>query len=213
MKAKFLLFILALTTILSLAAVEPVAKLLVSMPDSLIPSIEVNRRKDLIDLFHAGQHAQAATKLDGTATLTEMKDNMLSITLSPKSKMEMRIYPTHNNDSIITLINTVYAPAGNSRIRVFDPSWNELPVSKYIRPIPTAEFFTIPDTLAETQKKELLQIRLQLDDDLTIQSILSSASDEWIRPFVFAVLIAADTMRGYGISDWDAVCANASSIS
>ena len=62
-------------------------------------------------------------------------------------------------------------------------------------------------------EKELLQIRLQLDDDLTIQSILSSASDEWIRPFVFAVLIAADTMRGYGISDWDAVCANASSIS
>ena len=62
-------------------------------------------------------------------------------------------------------------------------------------------------------EKELLQIRLQLDDDLTIQSILSSASDEWIRPFVFAVLIAADAMRGYGISDWDAVRANAFSIS
>ena len=62
-------------------------------------------------------------------------------------------------------------------------------------------------------EKELLQIRLQLDNDLTIQSILSSASDEWIRPFVFAVLIAADSMRGYGVSDWDAVCANASSIS
>ena len=62
-------------------------------------------------------------------------------------------------------------------------------------------------------EKELLQIRLQLDDDLNIQSILSSASDEWIRPFVFAVLIAADSMRGYGVSDWDAVCANAFSIS
>lgn len=62
-------------------------------------------------------------------------------------------------------------------------------------------------------EKELLQIRLQLDDDLTIQSILSSASDEWIYPFVFAVLIAADTMRGYGISDWDTICASASSIS
>ena len=61
-------------------------------------------------------------------------------------------------------------------------------------------------------KKELLQIRLQLDDDLTIQSILSSVSDEWIRPFVFAVLIAADAMRGYSISDWDTICASASSI-
>lgn len=62
-------------------------------------------------------------------------------------------------------------------------------------------------------EKELLQIRLQLDDDLTIQSILSSASDKWIYPFVFAVLIAADAMQSYGISDWDTICSNASSIS
>ena len=62
-------------------------------------------------------------------------------------------------------------------------------------------------------EKELLQIRLQLDDDLTIQSILSSASDEWICPFVLAVLIAADAMRGYGVSDWDAVRASTSFIS
>ena len=62
-------------------------------------------------------------------------------------------------------------------------------------------------------EKELLQIRLQLDDDLTIQSILSSASDKWIYPFVFAVLIAADAMQSFGISDWDTICSNASSIS
>lgn len=62
-------------------------------------------------------------------------------------------------------------------------------------------------------EKEILQIRLRLDDDLTIQCILSSASDEWIRPFVFAVLIAADAMRGNSVSDWDTICASASSIS
>ena len=62
-------------------------------------------------------------------------------------------------------------------------------------------------------EKELLQIRLQLDDDLTIQSILSNAGDEWIRPYVFAILIAADAMRGYGVSDWDTICTSASSIS
>ena len=62
-------------------------------------------------------------------------------------------------------------------------------------------------------EKELLQIRLQLDDDLAIQSILSSASDEWIHLFVFAVLITADAMRVYGISDWDTIRASASSIS
>lgn len=158
MKSKLLLLIFSLSAILSSPALEPVAKLWVTMPDSIMPSVEVNRRKDMIDLIHAGQTAQSTTKLGGTATLTKLQDNTLSIDLSSKSKMDMRLYQTHRNDTLIVLVNTVYAPAGNSRIRVFDPAWNELPVSKYIRPIPTAEFFTIPDTLAETQKKELLQI-------------------------------------------------------
>ena len=37
------------------------------MPDSLVPSIEVNRRKDLIDLMHAGQKAEIVTKLGSKA--------------------------------------------------------------------------------------------------------------------------------------------------
>ncbi len=157
MKAKFLLLIFTMAAIFSSSAIEPAAQLLVSMPDSLIPSIEVNRRKDLIDLFHAGQSAQTTTKLGGVATLTVLQDNALSIDLSSKSKMAIRIYTTRNNDSIITLINTVYAPAGDSQIRFFDTAWNELPASKYIKPLQMEQFFSFPDSVTESEKKELLQ--------------------------------------------------------
>lgn len=157
MKSKLLLLIFSLSAILSSPALEPVAKLWVTMPDSIMPSVEVNRRKDLIDLFHAGQHAQAATKLGGTATLTKLQDNTLSIDLSSKSKMDMRLYQTHRNDTLIVLVNTVYAPAGNSRIRFFDTAWNELPASKYLKPVQMEQFFSFPDSVTESEKKELLQ--------------------------------------------------------
>ena len=54
MKLRRLFFLSAVATALMSQAVEPAAQLFAAMPDSLIPSLEVNRRKDLIDLFHAG---------------------------------------------------------------------------------------------------------------------------------------------------------------
>ena len=63
------------------------------MPDSLVPSIEINRRKDLIDLMHAGQKAEIVTKLGGKAKMTLLQDSLLSIDLSKRSKMEIRYMP------------------------------------------------------------------------------------------------------------------------
>ena len=65
MKPRRVLFISAIVTAGVLQAIEPAAQWFAAMPDSLVPTIEVNRRKDLIDLFHAGQKAQVATQLGG----------------------------------------------------------------------------------------------------------------------------------------------------
>lgn len=71
----------------------------------------------MIDLMHAGQKAEIVTKLGGKAEMTLLQDSLLSIDLSKRSKMEIRWYDTTGNDTIIALVNTVYAPAGDSRIR------------------------------------------------------------------------------------------------
>ena len=65
MKLRNLLFCLCSIVTLTSSAIEPVAQLFIAMPDSLVPSIEINRRKDLIDLMHAGQKAEIVTKLGG----------------------------------------------------------------------------------------------------------------------------------------------------
>ena len=87
MKLRSLLLLLFFTVSIASQAIEPVAQLFVSMPDSLLPSIEVNRRKDMIDLIHAGQKAQTATKLGGNAEMTLLQDSILSIDLSSQSKI------------------------------------------------------------------------------------------------------------------------------
>ena len=51
MKLRNLLFCLCSIVTLTSSAIEPVAQLFIAMPDSLVPSLEVNRRKDLIDLM------------------------------------------------------------------------------------------------------------------------------------------------------------------
>ena len=107
MKLRNLLFCLCSIVTLTSSAIEPVAQLFIAMPDSLVPSIEVNRRKDLIDLMHAGQKAEIVTKLGGKAEMTLLQDSLLSIDLSKRSKMEIRWYDTTGNDTIIALVNTV----------------------------------------------------------------------------------------------------------
>ena len=88
MKLRNLLFCLCSIVTLTSSAIEPVAQLFIAMPDSLVPSIEVNRRKDLIDLMHAGQKAEIVTKLGGKAEMTLLQDSLLSIDLSKRSKIQ-----------------------------------------------------------------------------------------------------------------------------
>ena len=157
MKLRKLFLISAIATALVSQAAEPAAQLFVSMPDSLVPSIEVNRRKDLIDLFHAGQQAQVTTKLGGTARMTQLQENLVVLSLSQQSRMALYLYTTTGNDSVVALVNTVYAPAGDSRIRFFNSAWRELPASKYIE-LPTRDdFFLFPDSLSKEEYKALMR--------------------------------------------------------
>ena len=157
MKLRRLFFLSAVATALMSQAVEPAAQLFAAMPDSLVPSLEVNRRKDLIDLFHAGQSAQVTTKLGGTARMTQLQENLVVLSLSQQSQMLLHNYTTGSGDTLVALVNTVYAPAGDSRIRFFNSAWRELPASKYIEQPTRDDFFLFPDSLSKTQREELMR--------------------------------------------------------
>ncbi len=144
--------------LLSASATEPIAERFIALPDSLIPTLETNRRMDLIDLFHAKQTANATNRLGGTSTLTLLQDSLLSLDLSAQSRLEMRLLPYQKGETILALIHTVCAPACDSRIDFYTTHWEERPVSKHIRHIDLDEFLQFPDTLPLAQQKELRQL-------------------------------------------------------
>ncbi len=135
-------------------AVEPVSDLFVQMPDSLLPTIEVNRRKDMIDLMRAGQSSEATTRLGSQAAITLMQDSLLAVKLSELSSLQIQLYQ-QGDETIIALVNTVCAPACDSRIRFYSHDWKELPTSKYIRRIDTHTFLNVPDTLPATMREDI----------------------------------------------------------
>ncbi len=142
---------------LSAQAIEPIAESFTKMPDSLILTLEENRRLDLVDLFRAGQMATAPNRLGGVSTLTQLQDSTLSLNLSAQSRLSMRLLPYREKESLLAFVNTACAPACDSRIRFFTSDWKELPASKHIRHITLDEFLQFPDSLPIFEQKELRQ--------------------------------------------------------
>lgn len=111
MKRHILIFItILLACPVMSAAMEKAATLFAIMPDELLMSVEVNRRKDMIDLFHSGQKAQVENKLKGKATLTALTENFLSVDLSDNSNMQIKLFQAADSTNIIAVINTVCGP-------------------------------------------------------------------------------------------------------
>lgn len=153
MKRHILIFIIFLLAWPALpAAMEKAATLFAIMPDELLMSVEVNRRKDMIDLFHSGQKAQVENKLEGKATLTALTENFLSVDLSDNSNMQIKLFPTADSTYIIAVINTVCGPACDSRIDFYDQNWKVLEQKYYIELPSINDFITIPEKSSDEQK-------------------------------------------------------------
>ena len=153
MKRHILIFItILLACPVMSAAMEKAATLFAIMPDELLMSVEVNRRKDMIDLFHSGQKAQVENKLKGKATLTALTENFLSVDLSDNSNMQIKLFQAADSTNIIAVINTVCGPACDSRIDFYDQNWKALEQRHFIELPDINDFITLPEKSSDEQK-------------------------------------------------------------
>ncbi len=143
---------------LSASAVEPIVESFTSMPSTLIPTVEKNRRLDLIDLFRANQTATVANLLGGSSTLTCLQDSLLTLDLSSQSRVSIRLLTDNKGEALHILVRTACAPACDSHVEFYTADWKELPAEKYIRAIDLTEFLQFPDTLSPAEQEELRQL-------------------------------------------------------
>lgn len=159
-----------------------------TLPQNIVPTIEANRRMDMTDLYRAGQPARAATLLGGEAEITAMGDNYITVRLSESNTLQIkRIHTT--NGTIYVTIQTLYAPAANSRIEIYDSNWQRLDAHRYLPEVTAGDF--IDPTLDKEQRYEILATLLIP----TIEYTMNEAGNDIEAHATFEQTLDADSYR------------------
>ena len=94
-------------------------------PDSIFPLLTKNNRLDQIDFRENNMQAVVKNRFDAHSELLVLNSHYLQLRLSKKCVVEMRLL----SDSTFCMVETFSAPAPDSRVRLFDTAWHELPLS------------------------------------------------------------------------------------
>lgn len=141
---------------------QDAATLFITMPDDLMPLLEINRRKDLVDLKNAGRNDGIDNVFGEKVFIEKIGPDFLHIQLSEKSDIQIKRLPTSDTTAIVALITTLKAPAKESKIAFYDEKWVQLKTSDYLNE-PTDPDFIQPDNSKDSRKadeNELFDISL-----------------------------------------------------
>ena len=131
-------------------------------PDSIFPLLTKNNRLDQIDFRENNMQAVVKNRFDAHAELLVLNDKYLKLQLSEHCVVEMRLL----SDSVFCMVQTYSAPASDSRVRLFDADWHELPQ--------TIERPAVDDFLSEDIDTD---VRLALQALPLIKASLSEKDD------------------------------------
>ncbi len=135
MKRIILLFILhsSLFTLHFALAQERIRDIYAAAPDSIFPLLTKNNRLDQIDFRENNMKAEVKNKFDGHSELLVLSERYLQLRLSDHCLVEMKLLSDStlaspsDADLRFCMVQTYSAPAPDSRVRLFDAAWHELP--------------------------------------------------------------------------------------
>ncbi len=160
---KLLLLLLVLNGQWSTLFAQPrIRDIYAEAPDSIFPLLTKNNRLDQIDFRENNMQAVVKNKFDDHSELLVLNEKYLKLKRSEHCIVEMRLFA----DSTFCMVETYNAPAPDSRIRLFDTSWNELP-QRIERPA-VDDFFSDDidiDVRLALQALPLIKVSLSEDDD------------------------------------------------
>ena len=160
---KLLLLLLVLNGQWSTLFAQPrIRDIYAEAPDSIFPLLTKNNRLDQIDFRENNMQAVVKNKFDDHSELLVLNEKYLKLKRSEHCIVEMRLFA----DSTFCMVETYNAPAPDSRIRLFDTSWNELP-QRIERPA-VDDFFSDDidiDVRLALQALPLIKASLSEDDD------------------------------------------------
>ena len=104
----------------------------VSMPDSLLPTLDRNLRLELVELEEMGVKPNVKNLLGEECDMDTLTNDYLECTTSKVARLQMTYLPSSAEDSVLCVIKTFRAPSKESEIRFYDQGWRQLPISSYL---------------------------------------------------------------------------------
>lgn len=132
---KIILFALLLLSSTTIYAGHTIDAYFISAPAQLIPQLDENRRKDLIDFHNAGVAHHIVNQLGGEVLIDTIDDMQITAKLSSSSSIQIALLPVADTVGVIAVVHTVSLPAQDSRITFYNTRW---------QPIENGKIFTAP---------------------------------------------------------------------
>lgn len=128
---KLFVFLWVVLLVTSVQA-KSLKDLWVSMPDSLLPTLDWNLRLELVELEEMGVKPNVKNLLGEECDMDTLTNDYLECTTSKAARLQMIYLPSSAEDSVLCVIKTFCAPSKESEIRFYDQDWRQLPISSYL---------------------------------------------------------------------------------
>ena len=186
MKNKFYTLIISLLA-LPLTA-QNMADYLFVIPNAVLPQIELNRLKDMVDMKKANQLAKTTNILGGYSELTDLTNDYAKLAVSENLTLEFKqlIIPNkENSDTIICSIRTTCAPLCDSDVSFFSSDWKAITDNVNFSK-PTVVDFLKPEIILDPDKATIAKksidlplVKISFSNDSTEMRFV--ASQQWLE--------------------------------
>ena len=165
MKRVTIAFIAFISLFCGSAQAQDLRTLFIEMPDTLLPLLTDNDRRDMIDFWDARMSASVVNRLDGKSRITALTDDFLSVELSRSSSMQIKMLNVEGGDTLLCIVNTVGAEAYDSRIHFYNSRWERVDGLKFAMPS-IVDFFLPSDSVDKALAvSDIYLVKLSLSAD------------------------------------------------
>ena len=133
-----------------------------SQPDSIIPYLTEQTRKQLVDSTAKGEMQEVTNLFSEDTKLTALTADYLSVNLSASSKLTMKLLPTEGNNLILCMVQTYMGPLPDSRITLYDSKWQKIG-GNFVPEFTADSFLARTDSIDDEewhQARQLIETRL-----------------------------------------------------
>ena len=169
LKLFFLLFLC--TTLLP---AQNVADMFTTMPKQMVPYLTGEICQRLVELYNARETTKTETIFGDSIGIEQLTDDFLSIQLSQARRMQMKLLPVNDNDTILCVVTTYYGPEPESTLLYFNRQWQPIMMEGHLSGFNPDMLLACPADMSLVEYEEL---RSLLDPMLLAMHLDAESTD------------------------------------